>query len=189
MIDYLSLLNCYEQMFGKDHRLAAVRDQIDTGENVIDRKNMHGHCTVRSVVFNKDYTKILVIYHKAFDSYIYPWGHIDDMIEHPRIHAQREAIEETWVVWAILHPWHSEHSYLPLSIERHFIPLNLWKWEGDHYHCGMCYVFVADETIPLPIVADDGTSDPHWESIYTLNDFMTKQVQTVCDRLWLSVSL
>ncbi len=115
---------------------------------------MHGHYCADAMIFNKDYTKILVIYHKLLGMYIHPGGHIDDMIEHPWIQAQREAIEETWVVWIMLHPRHKEHWYIPLSIKKVVVPLNLSKWEWEHCHYNMCYVFVADDTVALPMVDD-----------------------------------
>ena len=69
---------------------------IDTFEDVLTRENRMCHFTASSWIVNKERTKILMIYHKIYDSWAWTGGHCDGDSDMLHV-AVKEAIEETGV--------------------------------------------------------------------------------------------
>lgn len=67
---------------------------IDTFEDVLTRENKFMHFSASSIILNKDRTKTLVVYHKIFNSWVYPGGHADGESNLLEV-AKKEAWEET----------------------------------------------------------------------------------------------
>lgn len=54
---------------------------------------------------------------------------------------------------------------LLLHIDSHVIPLSEKKQEPEHWHHAMTFLFLADSTIPLPDITDDGVASVRWIDI------------------------
>lgn len=67
---------------------------MDTFEDVLTRENKFMHFSASSIILNKDRTKTLVVYHKIFNSWVYPGGHADGESNLLEV-AKKEAWEET----------------------------------------------------------------------------------------------
>ena len=65
-------------------------------EDIFDRTNEYAHVTASAWAVNKDRTKVLMIYHKIFDSWAWTGGHADGEMK-PLETAIRELKEETGV--------------------------------------------------------------------------------------------
>ena len=50
---------------------------IDDFDNILTRQNEYGHFTSSAFVLNKERTKILMIYHKIYNSWAWTGGHSD----------------------------------------------------------------------------------------------------------------
>lgn len=102
-----------------------------------ERTNLNGHITGSMLVFNDDYTKVLLTHHKKFNRWLQLGGHWDDISETSLITAIREMFEEGFgdkeVPYTLL-------SQKPLDLDLHLA--------GDHTHYDFCYVCkVSDESL------------------------------------------
>lgn len=69
-------------------------EAINRFDDVLTRENKFMHFSASSIILNKDRTKTLVVYHKIFNSWVYPGGHADGESNLLEV-AKKEAWEET----------------------------------------------------------------------------------------------
>ena len=69
---------------------------INNFDNVLTRENKYGHFTSSAFVLNRERTKILMAYHKIYDSWAWVGGHSDGDSDLLHV-AMKEAKEETGV--------------------------------------------------------------------------------------------
>lgn len=104
------------------------------------------HFTASAVVFNEEYTKVLFINHKIYDSWGWMGGHMDGMTDFKEV-AQKEVFEESGIK-----NLKSIFNY-PVSIE--ILPVWSHFKNGDyisaHQHLNLTYAFIADENEKLKI--------------------------------------
>ena len=117
---------------------------IELFDDILTRKNEFGHMTASPWIVNQEFTKVLLIYHKIYDSWGWCGGHCDGEEDLLQV-ALREGREETGLT-----------SIQPLIKERigiDILPVSSHKKHGQfissHVHLNMTFLCVADEKEPL----------------------------------------
>mgnify|MGYP003463050457 FL=1 len=152
-LDYISLYS--------DESFPVLAEQIQNREqHITSRKNFTGHVVADGCVIDTKNKKILMIYHAIHKQWFCPGGHIDSEDKHPADAARREVLEETGIkVDSVLD---ENGDPLLLHIDSHVIPLSEKKQEPEHWHHAMTFLFLADSTLPLPDITDDGVASVRW---------------------------
>ena len=132
---------------------------INTFDNVLTRENEFGHFTASSWVLNKERTKVLMIYHKIYDSWAWTGGHSDGDNDLLYV-AMKEAKEETGI-----------KSVSPISKDIYSLELinvnghdKRGKYVGSHVHLNVIYLLEADENEEIH-VKEDENSGVKWVAI------------------------
>jgi 8-oxo-dGTP pyrophosphatase MutT (NUDIX family) len=133
--DYCALFSLSKSQF------APVLEMIQNGENLQDRKNMNGHLASQGFLFNKDFSKVLLLHHKSLDMWIQPGGHIDPQDKDLVSATKREVLEETGIENCDYLPIDKQNPLTPARIVINGIPANSKKQESDHIHIDLAYVF------------------------------------------------
>ena len=128
-------------------------------DDVLTRQNEYGHFTSSAFVLNKERTKILMIYHKIYNSWAWVGGHADGDSDLLYV-AMKEAKEETGV-----------KNVVPISKDIYSIELinvngheKRGKYVGSHVHLNVTYLLEADENEEIRIKEDEN-SGVKWVSI------------------------
>lgn len=140
----------YNEQEEKDRRL--MLKYINDFDDVLTRQNEYGHFTSSAFVLNKERTKILMIYHKIYNSWAWTGGHSDGDNNLLYV-AMKEAKEETGIkkVAPI-----SENIY---SLE--LINVNghekRGKYVSSHVHLNVTYLLEAEENEKVHIKEDENS--------------------------------
>lgn len=152
---------------------------INNFDNVLTRENQYGHFTSSAFVLNKERTKILMAYHKIYDSWAWVGGHSDGDSDLLHV-AMKEAKEETGIknVTPI-----SENIY---SLE--IIVVNghekREKYVASHVHLNATYLLEADENEEIHIKEDEN-SGVKWVPIDKILEVSSEQ--WVKDRVYAKI--
>ncbi len=152
---------------------------INNFDNVLTRENQYGHFTSSAFVLNKERTKILMAYHKIYDSWAWVGGHSDGDSDLLHV-AMKEAKEETGIknVTPI-----SENIY---SLE--IITVNghekREKYVASHVHLNVTYLLEADESEEIHIKEDEN-SGVKWIPIDKILEASSEQ--WVRDRIYAKI--
>lgn len=121
-------------------------------DDVLTRQNEIGHFTSSAFVLNKERTKILMIYHKIYNSWGWVGGHSDGDSNLLYV-AMKEAKEETGIknVKPILDDIYSLEI---INVNGH---IKRGKYVGSHAHLNVTYLLEADETEEIRIKADENS--------------------------------
>lgn len=123
---------------------------LAANENAFKRDNTIAHMTASAWVVNHDRTKVLMVYHKIYDSWSWTGGHADGE-ENLLAVALREVTEETGV-----------SSVTPVSDD--IFSLEILTVDGhekhgsyvpSHLHMNVTYLLEADEEEPLTVCEDE----------------------------------
>ncbi len=87
--------NLFKKLYKEDDRKIMLK-YIDYFDNTLTRQNEYGHFTSSAFVLNKERTKILMIYHKIYNSWAWTGGHSDGDNDLLYV-AMKEAKEETGI--------------------------------------------------------------------------------------------
>lgn len=158
----------------KDAREESEKREILTlmereGDRLLLRECSYAHMTASSVIVNRNRTKMLMAFHKIYQSWAWTGGHADGDGDFEAV-ARREAQEETGIqnlkklgagaaslevlpVWA-----HQKHGQMVAS----------------HLHLNISYLFEADDTLPLRI-AEDEKSAVGWIPIAQLEEYVREK--------------
>ena len=158
----------------KDAREESEKREILTlmereGDRLLLRECSYAHMTASSVIVNRERTKMLMAFHKIYQSWAWTGGHADGDGDFEAV-ARREAQEETGIqnlkklgagaasvevlpVWA-----HQKHGQMVAS----------------HLHLNISYLFEADDTLPLRI-AEDENSAVGWIPIAQLEEYVREK--------------
>ena len=149
---------CIEDYVPRDGREAAEKKIMLNliamqGDALLCRDSAHAHMTSSSMIVNRERTKVLMAYHKIYQSWAWTGGHNDGESDFMAV-ALREAREETGVKTLV--PLSSE----PASLEILHVLAHIkrGKWVGTHLHLNVSYLFEADETEPLRIAQDENSA-------------------------------
>ncbi len=116
---------------------------IDTFDDVLTRDNEFGHFASSAFVVNKEKSKMLVVYHNIYDSWIYPGGHADGESDLLNV-AVREVFEETGLNVKVL-----DDSIYAISADPIIGHVKRGKYVPAHTHLGVIYLMEADDKVPL----------------------------------------
>ena len=139
---------------------------INNNEDYLTRNNTEGHFTTSAWIFNKDRTKVLMIYHNIYDTWAWIGGHADgeeDLFEV----IKREITEETGL-----------ENFTPLSTEIYGVNIGTVKTHfknnklvEEHLHLDIEYVFEADEEDYIRIKEDEN-SGVKWIELDRLEEYI-----------------
>ena len=125
---------------------------INSFDDVLTRQNEFAHFTSSAFVLNKERTKILMIYHKIYNSWAWVGGHSDG--DSNLLHvSMKEAKEETGIksVKPILDDIYSIEI---LTVKGH---VKRGKYVGSHVHLNVTYLLEADEKEVIKIKEDENS--------------------------------
>ena len=125
---------------------------INDFDDVLTRQNEYGHFTSSAFVLNKERTKILMIYHKIYNSWAWTGGHSDGDNDLLYV-AMKEAKEETGI-----------NNVKPISKDIYSLELinvkgheKRGKYVGSHMHLNVTYLLEADENEEIHIKEDENS--------------------------------
>lgn len=140
-----------------DEREASEKQVIltfmDSFTDVLTRKNQIGHFVTSALVVNHQRTKVLMIYHKIYQSWAWIGGHADGE-EDLKAVVKREVAEETGI----------EHVFFlvdgifgleDLIVVPHY---KRGKFVPAHLHFDVTYLLEADEKEPIRIKKDENSA-------------------------------
>lgn len=132
----------------KKMMLDYIRDFNDT----LTRQNEYGHFTSSAFVLNKERTKMLMIYHKIYNSWAWVGGHSDGDSDLLYV-AMKEAKEETGI-----------KNVTPISNDIYSLEIinvngheKRGKYVGSHVHLNVTYLLEADENEEIHIKEDENS--------------------------------
>lgn len=125
---------------------------INDFDDVLTRQNVYGHFTSSAFILNKERTKMLMIYHKIYNSWAWTGGHSDGDSDLLHV-ALKEANEETGLenVMPILKDIYSLEIITVNGHEKR------GKYVGSHVHLNATYLLEADENEAIRIKEDENS--------------------------------
>lgn len=125
---------------------------INDFDDTLTRQNVYGHFTSSAFVLNKERTKMLMIYHKIYNSWAWTGGHSDGDNDLLYV-AIKEAKEETGIknVTPILDDIYSLEI---INVNGHE---KKGKYVGSHVHLNVTYLLEADENEEIHIKEDENS--------------------------------
>ena len=141
---------------------------IDAFDDVLTRDNIFGHFSASAFVVNKERTKMVVVYHKILDGWIYPGGHADGEEDLLAV-AVREVEEETGLKVKVIDS--NIFAIQSLPVKGH---VKRGKYVSAHIHFDVVYLLEADDKIPL-VYREDESKGVKWIN------FEEATNETMCD--------
>lgn len=139
-------------------------DLLDRQEDISIRENLAAHLTASAWVVTPDRSRVLMAYHKLYDSWAWLGGHADGDWDLCRV-AEREAREESGINALTL------VSPEPISLE--ILPVFGHEKKGRyvpcHLHLNLTYLFQADPEQVLRCKPDEN-SGVAWLDMDTLGE-------------------
>ena len=140
----------YNEQEQKDKKL--ILDFMAANRDAFDRSNLTAHMTASAWVVNHGRDKVLMVYHKIYDSWSWTGGHADGERDLASV-ALREVTEETGVRSARLVS-EDIYSLEVLTVDGHekhghYVP--------SHLHMNVTYLIEADENEELTVCEDENS--------------------------------
>ena len=121
-------------------------------DDTLTRQNEYGHFTSSAFVINKEKTKILMIYHKIYNSWAWTGGHSDGNSDLLNV-AIKEAKEETGI--EKVNPiFENMYSLEIITVDGHE---KKGKYIGSHVHLNITYLLETDENEEIHIKEDENS--------------------------------
>ncbi len=136
---------------------------IDSFDDVLTRKNVFGHFSASAFVVNAARDKMVVVYHKILNGWIYPGGHADG-IEDLLSVAVREVEEETGLKGKVLDQEIFSIQSLPTPGHE-----KKGQYISAHNHFDCVYLMEADDSIPL-VYREDESKGVKWVPFEEVSD-------------------
>ena len=139
-----------------------ILDFMEKNPDCLFRGNRIAHMTASAWVVNRQRSKVLMAYHKIYDSWAWLGGHADGEADLLQV-AMKEACEEAGLRPAnpilmkagSLRPVREEiFSLETLTVDGH---MKHGSWVPSHLHLNLTYLLEADEEEPLRINAEENT--------------------------------
>ena len=125
---------------------------LKNNPDAFERSNMCAHMTASAWVINPEATKVLMVYHKLYDSWSWTGGHADGERDMLAL-AIREVQEETGV--QNVRPVTEDiYSLEVLTVDGH---VKRGEYVSSHLHMNVTYLLVADEGETLHICEDENS--------------------------------
>ena len=158
----------------KDAREESEKQEILTlmereGDRLLLRECSYAHMTASSVIVNRDRTKMLMAFHKIYQSWAWTGGHADGDGDFEAV-ARREAQEETGIQnLKKLGAGAASLEVLPVWAHQ-----KRGQMVASHLHLNISYLFEADDTLSLRI-AEDENSAVGWLGIDRLDEYVSER--------------
>lgn len=136
---------------------------MNTFDDVLTRNNEFAHFASSGIVLNEERTRVLLVYHNLYDSWLTPGGHADGEEDLLSV-ALREVEEETGQKAKVL-----ENDIFQLSTSPIVGHEKRGKFVPSHTHLDAFYLFEANDQIPLTF-REDESKGARWASIEELLD-------------------
>lgn len=172
-IDDIRRYNPYNEQEAKDKEI--IMEAITDYDNILTRQNSVMHITSSGYIVNKNRDKVLMIYHKIYDSWAWTGGHADGDSDLLQV-AIKEAWEETGLK-NVKSVCKDIFSLDVLTVDGH---IKRGKYVSSHLHLNVTYLLEGDEEEEL-IVNEDETKGVKWLPIdelgtYCSEPYMVKMV-------------
>lgn len=145
-----------------------ILDYINNFDDTLTRQNKYGHFTSSAFVLNKERTKILMVYHKIYNSWAWPGGHSDGYSNLLNV-AMKEAKEETGIK-NVIPIFKNIYSIEIISVNGHE---KSEKYISSHVHLNVTYLLEADENEKIHIKEDEN-SGVKWVPIDNVLDLTSE---------------
>ncbi len=124
------------------------------GDRLWEREPI-AHFTSSCLILNKEHTKVLLEYHRIYDTYAWCGGHNDGDKDFLHV-ALKEAKEETGLECTPIHPY-------PVTLNGLYVKGHVKHgiYLSGHLHFDLAYLLEADEKQTLKIKEDE-VSDLKW---------------------------
>lgn len=151
----------YNEQEKKDKDL--ILKSIATFDNILSRESNIAHITSSGYIVNKDRTKVLMIYHKLYQSWAWTGGHADGDSDLLHV-AIKEAKEET----GLKNVTPTSHEILGLDVLNVNGHIKNGEYISSHLHLSIAYLLEANEDDEL-IVNEEETNGVKWLPIDELS--------------------
>ena len=142
--------NPYNEQEEVDRKI--ILKYINGFDDVLTRENEYGHFTSSAFVLNKERTKILMIYHKIYNSWAWVGGHSDGDNDLLYV-AMKEAKEETGIK-NVIPICENIYSLELINVNGHE---KRGKYVGSHIHLNVTYLLETDESEEIHIKEDENS--------------------------------
>ena len=140
---------CCEQ---EERDKALILDFIDRNDDAFLRSNPIAHMTASAWIVNRERTKVVMVYHRIYDSWSWAGGHADGETDLLAV-ALRECREETGLTR--LRPVSEEiFSLEALTVDGHE---KRGRYVSSHLHLNVTYLIEAEEEEPLQICEEENS--------------------------------
>ena len=129
-------------------------------EELTDWNNFDGHIVASGFIYSKQDKKFLLLFHKDFNMFVYPGGHVDSDDESILEAAKREIKEESGLDELTYLPV-SDNLLVPFDIAIHKVGYNERLNLPEHYHFDFRYIFSLDNLSDVHVDGDE-MSDYKW---------------------------
>ena len=151
-------------------------DFMRTHDDFLLRDNQIAHVTTSAWTVNEERSKVLMVYHRIYDSWSWVGGHADGDADLRRV-ALRELREETGVSNAKL----ADDEILSLEVLAVSGHIRRGKYIPSHLHLNVTFLFEADERNELAHNADENL-DVRW---FPLEDALSASTEPwMVDRIY-----
>ena len=149
---------------------------INDFDDVLTRKNEYGHFTSSAFILNKERTKMLMIYHRIYNSWAWTGGHSDGDSDLLYV-AMKEAKEETGIT--SVKPIKDDiYSLEIITVNGHE---KRGEYVGSHVHLNTTFLLEADENESIRIKEDEN-SGVKWVPIEEITTISNEK--WVCERVY-----
>ena len=150
LINQIEKYKPYNEQEERDKNL--ILDWIRNNENAFFRENTVAHMTASAWVINKEWTKVLMVYHNIYNSWSWLGGHADGETDLLSV-AIREVKEEAGI--SNVRPVSEEiFSMESLTVDGH---VKKGKYVSSHLHFNITYLLEADPKEAVSIKADENS--------------------------------
>lgn len=158
--------SCEQEETDKRIVLKAIEQNPST---ILTRENEIAHITCSGFTMNKQFDKVLMVYHNIYQSWSWTGGHADGEDNFLEV-AKREVKEETSVTH--LEPFNNDI----LSIDVLTVKGHKKKgiYVAPHLHLNITYLFVAEETNSIQMKPDEN-SGVKWIPVNELDCYVEEK--------------
>ena len=147
-------LRAYRPRNEQEERDAAeIIRRLESGEDLWTRKNTAAHLTASAWVVSPDRTRVLMCFHKLYDSWSWLGGHVEEGEYDLSAAALREVREESGLTRLRLAS-RDIYSVEILAVAGHE---KRGQYVSSHLHLNLTYLVEADPDEPLTVKADENS--------------------------------